>query len=119
MGLFTVLLVISFGARGSSLVEATAADVPVMLTYAIISLAIGVAITVAHNVWSGGLLPVVATLVGWLILLKGLVLMVLSPETFAQVVGGAGYANHYYTYLTPSLAIGLYLTWAGFRTKMR
>jgi hypothetical protein len=58
-------------------------------------------------------------MVGWLIMLKGLVLMVVSPETFAQVVGRAGYADHYYPYLTPSLAIGLYLTWAGFRTKMR
>src|ERR1700686_2865028 len=104
MGLFTVLLVISFGARGSSIVEATTTDGPVMLTYAIISLALGVAIVVGHNVWTGGPLPVVVTLVGWLILLKGLLLMFLPPDTLAQAYGKMGYADHYYAYLAPSLA---------------
>jgi hypothetical protein len=36
-----------------------------MLVYAIISLAVGVAMILGHNVWSGGALPVVVTLVGW------------------------------------------------------
>ena len=58
--------------RGVSVIAATVADGPVMLAYAIISLAIGVAISSVTNVWSGGLLPVVVTLVpGWLIFLEG------------------------------------------------
>jgi hypothetical protein len=50
---------------------------------AIFSLAAGLAIILGHNVWSGGTLPVIVTLVGWLIFAKGLVLLVVTPETLA------------------------------------
>ena len=110
IGLFTVLLVVALLVRGSAVVETAVADRPVMLVYAIISLAVGVAMILGHNVWSGGALPVVVTLVGWLILAKGLLLLFVTPELFVHVQ----YGEHYYLYLAPSLVIGLYLTWAGF-----
>jgi hypothetical protein len=80
IGLFTVLLVAGFMARGGTVIEATVEDEAVMISYAIISLAMGVAMVVGHNVWSGGALPVVVTLVGWLILAKGFTLLVLAPR---------------------------------------
>jgi hypothetical protein len=64
IGLFTVLLVVALSVRGSAMVETAVADGPVMLTYSIISLAVGLAMILGHNVWSGGALPVVVTLVG-------------------------------------------------------
>ena len=85
-----------------------------MLVYAIISLAIGLAMILGHNVWKGGALPMVVTLVGWLILAKGLMLLSVTPEALKQIFGHMHYGEHYYLYLAPSLAIGLYLTWAGF-----
>ena len=117
IGLFMVLLVAGFLARGGGAIETTLADGPVMISYAIISLAMGVAMVVGHNVWSGGVLPVVVTLVGWLILAKGLVLLVLSPEALTGVVRQMRYADHYHLYLLPALAIGLYLVWAGFTSR--
>jgi hypothetical protein len=54
IGLFTVLLVVALLVRGSGSVETAVADGPVMLTYAIISLAAGLAVILGHNVWSGG-----------------------------------------------------------------
>ena len=75
IGLFTVLLVVAFLVRGSAIIETTVADGPVMLVYAITSLAMGIAMVLGHNVWSGGALPVAVTLVGWLILAKGLLLV--------------------------------------------
>jgi hypothetical protein len=119
IGLFTVLLVAAFMVRGGSVIAATAAAGPVMLTYAIISLAIGVAMIVGHNVWSGGVLPVVVTLVGWLIFLKGLTLLLLSPDAISRAFEQMQYGRHFDLYLAPSLAIGLYLTWAGFTTPIR
>ncbi len=80
IGLFTVLLVVALLLAGSAMVEAALADGPVMLVYAIISLAAGLAMVLGHNVWSGGALPVVVTLVGWLILAKGLMLLFVTPE---------------------------------------
>jgi uncharacterized membrane protein len=114
IGLFTVLLVVAFLARGSAIIETTVADRPVMLVYAIISLAMGIAMVHGHNVWSGGALPVVVTLVGWLILAKGLLLLFLAPEAVSGMFEQMRYAEHYYLFLAPALVIGLYLTWAGF-----
>jgi hypothetical protein len=114
IGLFTVLLVVGLLVRGSATVETAVADAPVMLVYAIISVATGLAMILGHNVWSGGALPVVVTLVGWLILAKGLMLLFVTPEAFNQTFANMQYGEHYYLYLTPPLLIGLYLTWAGF-----
>jgi hypothetical protein len=116
IGVFTVLLVAAFLVRGSATIETTAADGSVMLVYAIISLAMGIAMILGHNVWSGGALPVVITLVGWLILAKGLLLLFLTPETLSRLFEQMHYGEHYYLFLAPSLLIGLYLylTWAGF-----
>ncbi|HXB77526.1 MAG TPA: hypothetical protein VNX23_09020 [Bradyrhizobium sp.] len=117
IGLFTVLLVAGFMARGGTVIEATVEDEAVMISYAIISLAMGVAMVVGHNVWSGGALPVVVTLVGWLILAKGFTLLVLAPDEMAAMVQRMGYAEHYRLLLTPALVVGLYLTWAGFSSR--
>jgi hypothetical protein len=50
-----------------------------------------------HNVWSGGALPVVVTLVGWVALIKGLLLLFLSPEAAAGLyLGGLHYEQPFY-----------------------
>jgi hypothetical protein len=114
IGLFTVVVVLACLLRGPAIIEATAADGPVMFAYAIVSLAIGIAIILGHNVWSGGALPVIVTLVGWLILAKGLLLLFLAPDSTSRLFEQMGYRSHYYLFLSPALVIGLYLTWAGF-----
>jgi hypothetical protein len=118
LGLFTLLVVVGFVIRGSSAIETTAADTPVMISYAIISLAIGVAMVIGHNVWSGGALPVIVTLAGWLILTKGIFLLVFSPEVFSGMVHRMRYGEHYSLYLAPAFILGLYLTWAGFTVPL-
>ena len=114
IGLFTLLLVAALLARGSALVETVVADGPVMFVFAIISLALGLGMALGHNVWSGGAAPVVVTLVGWLLLAKGLLLLLLKPEALTQLFERMHYGEHFYLYVAPALAIGLYLTWAGF-----
>ena len=42
---------------------------PLLLIVGMIGLIAGLAIVLGHNVWYGGMLPVVVTLVGWLILI--------------------------------------------------
>ena len=118
IGLFTVLLVAGFAVRGGAVIETTAAGGPVMLSYAIISLAMGVAMVVGHNVWSGGTLPVIVTLMGWLILAKGLLLLILSQDALTGMMHQMRYGEHYALYLAPAFVIGFYLTWAGFSASM-
>ena len=114
IGLFTVLLVGVLLIRGSTIIEAAAADGPLMFTYAIISLSLGLAMILGHNVWSGGALPVTVTVVGWLIFAKGLLLLCLTPEGLNHIFQRMHYGDHMFLYLAPSFVIGLYLTWAGF-----
>jgi hypothetical protein len=63
-------------------------------------------------------LPVVVTLVGWLILAKGLMLLLLKPDALTGLMQGLRYNDNAYAYLAPACIIGLYLTWAGFTTRM-
>jgi hypothetical protein len=114
IGLSTVLLMVGLLVRGSAPVQTAVANAPVMLTYAIISLAAGLAMVLGHNVWSGGALPVVVSLVGWLILAKGMLLLFLTPAALTRLFEGMHYGDRIYLYLLPSLVLGLYLTWAGF-----
>jgi hypothetical protein len=114
IGLFMVMLVAALLVRGSAIIETSVADRPVMLVYAIVSLAMGIAMVLGHNVWSGGALSLVVTLVGWLILAKGVLLLFLAPDAVPRMFEQMRYAEHYFLYLAPALLIGLYLTWAGF-----
>jgi hypothetical protein len=114
IGLSAILLAAALLVRGNALIMATVADRPVMLVYAIFSLAAGLAIILGHNVWSGGTLPVIVTLVGWLIFAKGLVLLLVTPEALAPFLERMHYGEHYSLYIVPALIIGLYLTYAGF-----
>jgi len=119
IGLFTILLLVGLLMRGSAIVDIAVADGPVMLVYAILSLATGLAMVLGHNVWSGGALPVVVTLVGWSILAKGLLLLSLTPEALTRHFGQMHYGEHVYLYFAPALVIGIYLTWAGFSAPPR
>lgn len=83
-----------------------------MFSYAPISLAVGVALMVGHNVWSGGTLPVVVTAVGWLVFAKGMLRLLLTPEALTGSFGRMRYGERTYLYLVPAFVIGLYLTWA-------
>lgn len=119
IGLSTLLIAAALLVRGNALIMATVADGPVMLVYAVISLAAGLAIILGHNVWSGGALPVIVTLVGWVIFAKGLVLLLITPETSAQLLERMQYREHFSLYVVPALLIGLYLTYAGFTAPSR
>jgi hypothetical protein len=57
---------------------------PWMLFSGMVATAAGLAIVLAHNVWSGGALPVVVTLVGWAALLKGVALSWLQRQGFGD-----------------------------------
>ena len=84
------------------------------LTWGVFTAAAGLAVVIGHNVWRGGVLPVVVTLVGWLILLKGLALLVMTPAAWTQALAALHFEADYYAYLAVPLALGVYLAAAGF-----
>jgi hypothetical protein len=93
---------------------------PLLFIVGLIGLTTGLAIVLAHNVWSGGALPIIVTLVGWAILIKGTLLMILSPETESRIfIAGLHYEQHPNLYATFVLLLGAYLTYAGFSSATR
>ena len=93
---------------------------PLLFIVGLIGLTTGLAMVLAHNVWSGGALPIIVTLVGWAILIKGTLLMILSPETESRIfIPGLHYEQHPNLYATFVLLLGAYLTYAGFSSATR
>ncbi len=80
----------------------------------------GLAMVLAHNVWSGGARPIVVTLIGWTMLLKGTLLLLLPPDAAIEFyLGTLHYAQWFYVYAGISLILGAYLSYAGFRAGKR
>jgi len=92
-------------------------DTPVLFFVSIVAMVAGLAVVLAHNIWSGGALPVVVTLVGWISLVKGLVFLLLPPETSLAYFEALRYGQLFYAYMTVTLVIGIYLTFASFRSS--
>jgi hypothetical protein len=55
-----------------------------MLIAGSFNLAAGLAMVLGHNVWSGGTLTVVITLIGWLVALRGVVCLFTPQEELVQ-----------------------------------
>jgi hypothetical protein len=81
---------------------------------------IGLAMVLGHNLWRGGALTVVVTIVGWIALLKGLALLFLPMQSDMSVFFGVfRYRQLFYLYAAIALVLGLYLTYASFRSKTK
>src|SRR6266700_1557375 len=61
-------------------VETLVHNRPELLILGMIALIGGLAMVLCHNVWSGGALPIIVTLFGWSILIRGLLLLFLPCQ---------------------------------------
>jgi len=118
LGLYCIFVALAMIIHRQATVEtitALANNPPAMLISGAMALAVGLAMVLAHNIWSGGAVTVVVTIVGWLSLAKGLLLLLLPPEMQPQVLLGTLHYNQYfYWYASISLVLGIYLTLGGF-----
>ena len=123
IGLYAILVALSMFSRGQATVETVAAllqNPSMVFVLGVVMLAAGLAMVLAHNIWSGGALVVVVTLVGWMTLIKSLVFLFLPPEMEARLfLERLHYQQLFYFYLALPLVLGLYLTYGGFRLPPR
>jgi cytochrome bd-type quinol oxidase subunit 2 len=117
IGPFAIIVAAGALVRGNATIESVVDNGPVMFALALISVAAGLAMILGHNVWSGGVLPVVVTLAGWLIFAKGLLLL-FWPDVLNSLFDRIQAGGHFIIYLVPAFALGVYLTWAGFTTPL-
>jgi hypothetical protein len=118
IGLFSMLIGFAMIARRQDMaaaIDALLHNPTLLLIFGLIALAIGLAMVLAHNIWSGGVLPVVVTVIGWLTLIRGLVLLFVPAAMVANLFEAMHFARLLYLYASISLVLGLYLTVAGFR----
>lgn len=64
-------------------------------------------------------MPVVITVVGWVMLIRRVVLVFISPGGAAGIYEALHFADFYYFYVAIPLPLGLYLTFAGFTASPR
>ena len=121
IGLYCILIALSMITRRQATVETVTAllqNPSMMLILGVITLAAGLALVLAHNIWSGGALVVVVTLVGWMALVKSLFFLFLPPEMEAGLfLRQIHYQQLFYVYSAISLVLGVYLTYGGFRSR--
>jgi hypothetical protein len=74
-------------------------DRSALIIVGMLGTAAGMAIVLAHQRWSGGALPVVVTLLGWIILIRGIVLLFLPQPATARLVEWFRFEDFFYLYL--------------------
>jgi len=117
LGVFCILIglvMLVDRARFLRLVDGLIRDEALMFVVALVTVAAGLAMVLGHNVWSGGVLPVVVTLVGWLSFAKGAALLLLPRASFSRFYAAMQYERRVPLLAGMALALGLYLTLASF-----
>jgi hypothetical protein len=119
IGLYLIFVSLAMMAHKQATVETMNAllhNSPVLFVVGVIAVAAGLAMVLGHNVWSGGVLPVVVTLSGWAMLIKASMLLFLSPEgVYGMMIEGFRIAQFFYGYMAAVLLLGAGLTYGGFR----
>jgi hypothetical protein len=117
LGLYCIIVALAMMTRKQSAVatmKALIRNPPLLLLVEVLGLASGLAMILGHNIWSGGALPVVVTLIGWMMAIRGAGLLALSPNATMKVFEALRYEQLFYFYIGATLLLGLYLTYAGF-----
>ena len=118
LGLYLMLMALVMFVNKQALTIASdviAKDSSYAFLWGTLTMTAGLAMVIAHNRWLGGAPTVVVTVIGWLALLKGIAISLLSPASFAANFAAVRFQDLYYFYAGFALALGAYLTYAGFR----
>ena len=117
LGLYCIIVALAMSANKQQALKTVNEWVrspPLMMLTSAITLALGLALVVGHNVWSGGALPITVTVVGWLTLVKGLAFLAVPPAQTIKLYDGLQYERFFFVYMGVTLALGFYLSVAAF-----
>ena len=119
LGLFLIIESLSMMAQKSLLdiINNLIQNHPLLFLVEILGVLGGLAMILGHTVWSGGLLPVIVTLTGWVALIRSIVLLFISPEAVFNFIRAIRFEQNYFLFSGISLLIGVYLSYAGFTWK--
>jgi hypothetical protein len=118
IGVFLIIVSLAMLVQKQGLAPAITAlvhDRAALLVVAMIGLVAGLAMILAHNVWSGGVLAGAVTLIGWLLVLRNALILFLPAEALQALFDALHVERFYYLYAVIDLLIGIGLAGAGFR----
>ncbi len=117
IGLYCIILTTTMmmhKQRAVTTINALIRNPPLLMFVEMLGLAAGLAMVVGHNIWTGGALPIVVTLVGWLMVIRGAVLLALPQDALSKFFDAVRYEERFFIFMGAGLVLGLYLTFAGF-----
>jgi hypothetical protein len=76
--------------------------------------ACGAGIVLVHNIWTRGFCPLVVTLTGWAVLVRGVMVLFVPPDVMASIIDATHVVDFYYVYAAIPLVLGTYLCLRGF-----
>jgi vacuolar-type H+-ATPase subunit I/STV1 len=123
IGLYFMIVAIAMATHRQATVDTFTAIVhnpSLMLVLGMIILSAGLAIVLAHNLWSGGVVTVLVTIIGWLTLAKGVFFLVAPTEAEAGFyLNTLHYAQLFYLYVAIDFVLGAFLAYGGFTPAPR
>jgi hypothetical protein len=117
IGLYCIILALAMMAHKQSTIETIKALIrnpPLLLFVEVIALIAGLAMVLGHNIWSGGALTVIVTLLGWVITIRAVVLLALSEDAKLNLIKALRYEEWFHLYMGAILILGIYMTFASF-----
>jgi hypothetical protein len=116
-GVFGVLMCAALVARPKAsiaTIQSMMESPGLILVTGIVTMAAGAATVIGHNVWTGGVLAVVVTALGWGTLIKGLALIAVPPSALGGFYRFMRYPRSFGPIMAVALVLSVWLTWAAF-----
>jgi hypothetical protein len=120
IGIYCIICAILMAVRRQFTLDAVTALLTsplAMFVAGVFTLVLGLAMILGHNYWSGGALKVIVTVVGWVVVLKAVIILFLPTGMQTAYLKGFRLAENLYLYTAVLFVLGAYLAWAGFRAK--
>jgi hypothetical protein len=118
IGLYCLILALAMVLNKAALMDeitALAGNSPVMLVVGVFTLFAGLAMVLGHNVWRGGGVTIVVTVIGWLTLLKALLILFIPLSVESRFLLIPLHSDGlFYVRLALTFLLGVYLTYGGF-----
>ena len=117
LGLYCVIVAVAMFVRKKEMIRIVLSLIqnrPLLFIVEIFGLIAGLAMVLTHTVWSKDLLAFIITLIGWVTLVRSIVLLFLPSAAVDRFLKTIRYEQNYYIFATIALILGAYLTFAGF-----
>ena len=87
---------------------------PFIFFAGIIRIIIGLAILIRNGLWGSSALPIVVALLGWVTLIRGIAMLLVTPDQQRKLIGFWRQDAFYFATVALVVVLGIYLARAGF-----